>query len=127
MKKSALLAVATLLMLCSCRKESDNVPYIGESHKLAYSTYEEQFVFLWKSISTGYVFWDVETTNWDKVYRRFLPRFQALDRHYADSGYVRTDELSNLYGAVFGQMRDHHMTVVVQMAIEPLAIGHLIP
>ena len=96
------------------RKESDYLPYIGESHKLAYSTYEEQFVFLWKSISAGYVFWDVDTTDWDEVYNHFLPRFQELDRHYSDSGYVSTDELVNMYGAVFGGMIDHHMTVVVQ-------------
>lgn len=114
MKKIVILTVVTLFVLCSCRKESDYVPYIGESHKLAYSTYEEQFVFLWKSISAGYVFWDVDTTDWDKVYNRYLPRFQELDRHYADSGFVSINELANLYGAVFGQMIDHHMMVVVQ-------------
>ena len=113
MKRTLLLAIATL-MLCSCRKESDYVPYIGESHKLAYSTYEEQFIFLWKSISTGYVFWDVDTTDWDDVYDRYLPKFQALDSHYADSGFVSMGELTNLYNAAFGQMIDHHMMVVVQ-------------
>ena len=114
MKKTILLLSLTVLFLAACRKESDYLPYIGESHKLAYSTYEEQFVFLWKSISAGYVFWDVDSTDWDKVYSKYLPRFQELDRHYADSGFVRTNELSNLYGAVFGQMIDHHMMVVVQ-------------
>ena len=114
MKKTTLLTVAFVLLFCACRKESDYVPYIGESHKLAYNTYEEQFVFLWKSISTGYVFWDVDTTDWDKVYDHYLPRFQALDRHYSDSGFVRTSELSDLYGQVFGRMQDHHMTVTIQ-------------
>ena len=83
-----------VLLLCSCRKESDYVPYIGESHKLAYNTYAEQFTFLWKSISTGYVFWDVDTTDWDAVYTRFLPRFQELDRRYADSANVTSQELN---------------------------------
>ncbi|MBR3488666.1 MAG: hypothetical protein IKH33_05055 [Bacteroidales bacterium] len=114
MKKTIILLALTVLLFASCRKESDYLPYIGESHKLAYSTYEEQFVFLWKSISAGYVFWDVDTTDWDEVYNHFLPRFQELDRHYSDSGYVSTDELVNMYGAVFGGMIDHHMTVVVQ-------------
>lgn len=127
MNKTLLLAIAILLMLCSCRKESDYVPYIGESHKLAYSTYEEQFIFLWKNISTGYVFWDVDTTDWDMVYSRFLPRFQALDHHYIDSGFVSTDELANLYGAMFGQMTDHHMMVVVQnLHPLPAETGHLV-
>ena len=127
MKKTTLLSAALVLILCACRKESDYVPYIGESHKLAYDTYEEQFVFLWKSISTGYVFWDVDSTDWDKVYSRYLPRFQALDRHYSDSGFVSTDELSNLYGQVFGQMQDHHMTVVIQnLHPLPADVGRLV-
>ncbi len=127
MKKATLLTATIVLLFCACRKESDYVPYIGESHKLAYSTYEEQFVFLWKSISTGYVFWDVDSTDWDKVYDRYLPRFQALDRHYSDSGFVSTDELSNLYGQVFGQMQDHHMTIVIQnLHPLPAEVGNLI-
>ena len=127
MKKVTLLTATIVLLFCACRKESDYVPYIGESHKLAYDTYEEQFVFLWKSISTGYVFWDVDSTDWDKVYDRYLPRFQALDRHYSDSGFVSTDELSNLYGQVFGQMQDHHMTIVIQnLHPLPAEVGRLI-
>ena len=63
MKKTIILTAVLALLFGSCRKESDYVPYIGESHKLAYNTYEEQFTFLWKSISTGYVFWDVDTTD----------------------------------------------------------------
>lgn len=127
MRKTTLLAAVIALLFCACRKESDYVPYIGESHKLAYSTYEEQFVFLWKSISAGYVFWDVDTTDWDMVYSRYLPRFQALDRHYADSGFVSTDELSNLYGQVFGQMQDHHMMVVIQnLHPLPADVGRLV-
>ncbi len=114
MKKITLLTLAAALLFCSCRKESDYVPYIGESHKLAYNTYEEQFIFLWKSISTGYVFWDVDTVDWDAAYTRFLPRFQALDRQYAKDSSVTTTDLYGIYYDLFGHMKDHHMNVVVQ-------------
>lgn len=114
MKRIILSLSVLVLLLCSCRKESDYVPYIGESHKLAYNTYAEQFTFLWKSISTGYVFWDVDTTDWDAVYTRFLPRFQELDRRYADSANVTSQDLNDLYTQIFGGMTDHHMLVVVQ-------------
>lgn len=114
MKKTIILTAAIVIFFSSCRKESDYVPYIGESHKLAYSTYEEQFTFLWKSISTGYVFWDVDTTDWDAVYNRFLPQFRALDQRYSDSGNVTVNDLSKVYNDIFGRMKDHHMSVIVQ-------------
>ena len=114
MKKTIILTAAIVIFFSSCRKESDYVPYIGESHKLAYSTYEEQFTFLWKSISTGYVFWDVDTTDWDAVYNRFLPQFRALDQRYSDSGNVTVNDLSKVYNEIFGRMKDHHMSVIVQ-------------
>ena len=100
MKKIIILTAVLALLFGSCRKESDYVPYIGESHKLAYNTYEEQFTFLWKSISTGYVFWDVDTTDWDAVYSRYLPQFQALDQRYAKGDSVRNDDLYNLYHGI---------------------------
>lgn len=114
MKKTLLISAAITLLFCSCRKESDYVPYIGESHKLAYNTYEEQFTFIWKSISTGYAFWDVDTTDWDAVYNRFLPRFRALDQRQAKGDSVRFDDLYELYNNIFGNMKDHHMSVVIQ-------------
>ena len=114
MKKTIILTVVLALLFGSCRKESDYVPYIGESHKLAYNTYEEQFIFLWKSISTGYDFWDVDTTDWDAVYSRYLPKFQALDQRYAKGDSIRNDDLYNLYHGIFGKMKDHHMSVYIQ-------------
>ena len=102
------------MLLASCRKEADYVPYIGESGKMAYSNYTEQFQYIWKCISTGYVFWDVDTVDWDAAYERFMPQFKALDSKYWDSGYVRTDELGALYTSLMGSMRDHHMCTVIR-------------
>ena len=105
--------IATLFF-SSCRKEADYIPYPGENSKLAYSTYTEQFQYLWKCMSTAYVFWDVDTVDWDAAYERYLPRFEALDQKYQDSGYVRTAELNELYLGLVGKMRDHHMTFLVK-------------
>lgn len=114
MKKYVLFAVAVTLLMTSCRKEADYIPYVGENSKLAYSNYTEQFQYLWKCMSTAYVFWDVDTVDWDAAYDRYLPRFQALDRKYQDSGYVRTAELEALYTGLVGKMRDHHMSFRVK-------------
>ena len=59
MKKIITIAAIIVLVGSSCRKEADYMPYIGENGQLAYNTYTEQFDYLWKVLSTGYVFWDV--------------------------------------------------------------------
>ena len=114
MKRYIATALAATLFFASCRKEADYIPYPGENSKLAYDSYTGQFQYLWKVMSSGYVFWDVDTVDWDAAYDRYLPRFEALDSKYADSGYVRTAELEELYLGLVGNMRDHHMTFLVK-------------
>ena len=114
MKKIITIAAILLLIGSSCRKQADYMPYIGENGQLAYSTYTEQFEYLWKVLSTGYVFWDVDTTDWDAAYSRYYPKFQELDKKYEEVGYVSTDELRVLYTGLVGGMTDHHMSFVVR-------------
>ena len=114
MKKIITIAAILVLIGTSCRKEADYMPYIGENGKLAYSTYTEQFDYLWRVLSTGYVFWDVDTTDWDAMYTRYLPAFQELDKKYEQQGYVPTDELQTLYTGLVGGLVDHHLTFRVR-------------
>lgn len=114
MKKIVIILTTIVLMFGSCRKQADYMPYIGENGKLAYSTYTEQFDYLWKVLSTGYVFWDVDTTDWDAMYDRYFPAFQELDKKYEQVGYVQTEELKQLYTKVVGGMIDHHMAFRVR-------------
>ena len=90
------------------------MPYIGENGKLAYSTYTEQFDYLWTVLNTGYVCWDVDTTDWDAMYTRYLPAFQELDKKYEQVGYVKTEELQTLYTKIVGGLCDHHLTFRVR-------------
>ncbi|MCR4873670.1 MAG: hypothetical protein K5885_09035 [Bacteroidales bacterium] len=114
MKKIITIAAILVLIGTSCRKQADYNPYIGENGQLAYSTYTEQFDYLWKVLSTGYVFWDVDTTDWDAAYTRYYPKFQELDEKYKQQGYVPTAELQSLYTGLVGGMCDHHMTFRVR-------------
>ena len=113
MKKIITIA-AIVLVFSSCRKEADYSPYIGENGKLAYSTYAEQFDYLWKALSTGYVFWDVDTTDWDAMYDRYYPVFHELDKKHEQVGYVKTEELNQLYTKIVGGLVDHHLTFRVK-------------
>ena len=113
MKKIITIAITIAVIFTSCRKQADYMPYIGENGQLAYSTYAEQFDYLWKVLSTGYVFWDVDTTDWDAAYSRYYPKFQELDKKYEKVGYVPTDELRELYTGLVGGLRDHHLLFAV--------------
>lgn len=114
MKKIITIAAILVLVGSSCRKEADYMPYIGDNGKLAYSTYTEQFDYLWRVLSTGYVFWDVDTTDWDAMYERYLPAFQELDKKYERQGFVPTEELQTLYTGLVSGLVDHHLTFRVR-------------
>ena len=115
MRKISLLILAALaLTFSSCRKTPDYVPYIGETTNLAYSTYAEQFDVLWNNINTGYVFWDVDETDWDEVYEKFMPQFEALDLRVESGNAVSTQELKALYEEAMGGLIDHHMSIQVK-------------
>ena len=110
MKKICILA--TILFLCvTCRKEADFYPYYGETHKLAYDSYAGQFETVWKNISTGYVFWSLDTTDWDAVLDRYMPEFMDLDSRYANGETIKTKELEALYTSAMGGLIDHHMNI----------------
>lgn len=114
MKKYILVLTLIALVFNGCRKEADYHPYIGENGALAYDSYAGQFEYLWKCISTGYVFWDVDNTDWDAVYNQYMPQFKALDEKHAAGQDVTIAELDALYQGALGGMTDHHMTIVLR-------------
>ena len=114
MKRNIILLALIALIFSGCRKEADYHPYIGETDQLAYDNYATQFEHLWKCISTGYVFWDVDKTDWDAVYNEYMPKFIALDTKHEAGQDVTLNDLDTLYRGVFGGMIDHHMKVYVK-------------
>ena len=60
----------------SCRKEIPNVEtpesYIGGS-------FTEVFDAFWNGMNNNYVFWSIDTTNWDYMYKTYRPLFEKLD------------------------------------------------
>lgn len=114
MKRNIIILAIIALIFSGCRKEADYHPYIGETDQLAYDSYSSQFEYLWKCMSTGYVFWDVDDTDWDAVYDEYMPKFQALDAKHEAGQEVTLAELDTLYQGIFGGMRDHHMSVVIK-------------
>lgn len=119
MKRNIILFALIALVFSGCRKEADYHPYIGENDHLAYDSYSSQFEYLWKCLSTGYVFWDVDDTDWDAVYEEYMPKFNALDAQHQAGQDVSTSELSELYTGAMGGMKDHHMFIQVKNLFPP--------
>jgi C-terminal processing protease CtpA/Prc len=74
----ALLLISFLVI--GCRKDVEKerlTSYYGKS-------YTEIFEAFWNGINTNYVFWDIETVNWDNMYKTYKPRFEYLDQHKED-------------------------------------------
>lgn len=114
MKRNIILLALIALIFSGCRKDADYHPYIGEYDKLAYDSYSTQFDYIWKCMSTGYVLWDVDETDWDAVYDEYMPKFQALDAKHEAGQDVTVEELKALYKGVVGGMKDHHMDFSVK-------------
>ena len=84
-KKGFLLpAVCIALLLGSCRKDLTNVEtpenYVGGSMS-------DVFEAFWNGMNNNYVFWSIDTTNWDNMYKIYKPIFAGLNIN--DSGDVR--------------------------------------
>jgi carboxyl-terminal processing protease len=69
-------AIFILFYLSSCRKDLKNVEtpenYIGNS-------FSDVFEAFWNGMNNNYVFWSIDTTNWDNMYKIYKPIFAGLD------------------------------------------------
>ncbi|MFT4156051.1 S41 family peptidase [Parafilimonas sp.] len=65
-----------LLLITSCRKDLTNVEnesnYVGDSFSDVFEAY-------WNGMNNNYVFWSIDTTDWDRVYTTYKPLFASLD------------------------------------------------
>jgi carboxyl-terminal processing protease len=57
--------------LFSCQK--DKLIFI-ENPK----SFDELFETFWHKMNTNYLYWDIDTTNWDEMYNRYKPIFKEL-------------------------------------------------
>src|ERR1700755_2548287 len=74
------IAILGLATFSSCRKSIKSTPtpdqYPGDN-------YPDLFQAFWNGMNTNYVFWGIDTTNWDQMYTKYKPMFDKLT--YFDS------------------------------------------
>jgi len=64
--------VLSVLFFSSCQKSELEIP-------ISPANSAELFEAFWNKMNTNYVYWDIDTTNWDRIYSYYKPVFAKLD------------------------------------------------
>lgn len=83
MKRSLFLSL--IFLAAACKKDISNP--VGD---LPPSTFSQAFEQFWDQLNVNYVYWDIDTTNWDAVQRRYRSVFDSL----------RLDDTADLHRSV---------------------------
>lgn len=117
MKNKIMILGALLLTLMgtSCHEDADPmVAYAFNdnlSWKEATDSYAGKFRLFWKAMNQNYTLWDYEKEcgiDWDEVYDKYLPKFEALDEPGTE---VSDSVLKELLTEVVSPLHDGHMSV----------------
>lgn len=110
-------AMLLLLMVTSCREESDAVQNYVFNDGLAFNeakeSYAGKFKVLWKALDQNYAIWDYERSqgvDWDAVYDEYLPKYEALD----ELDDVTDDDLKKLLEETVAPLHDGHFVAQMQ-------------
>src|SRR6202034_3630800 len=68
-------AAGVSLLLAGCRKTISSSP---EAADYPGDNYPDIFQSFWNGMNTNYVFWGIDTTNWDNMYTVYKPLFDQL-------------------------------------------------
>ncbi|MDB5089456.1 MAG: hypothetical protein JWR09_3450 [Mucilaginibacter sp.] len=63
-----------VIIFSSCKKNIQS-----PSKTIFPKTFSEIFNVFWNNMNTNYVYWDIDTTNWNNVYNVYKPAFAKLD------------------------------------------------
>jgi carboxyl-terminal processing protease len=69
------VVLGSLFLLGSCRKTISSAP---EATAYPGDNYPDIFQSFWNGMNTNYVFWGIDTTNWDNMYTVYKPLFDKL-------------------------------------------------
>ena len=106
-----------LVLVTSCREESDALQNYAFNDGLAFEKAQKSFAgkfkVLWKALDQNYGIWDYERSqgvDWDAVYDEFLPKYEALDKR----DDVTDDELQKLLEATLAPLHDGHFAAQME-------------
>ena len=95
-----------LFMLCfsSCKKD---ITTVNQSGSTLTGNFNQVFNDFWNNMNNNYVFWSIDTTNWDNMYKIYNPLFSKLNLN--DS----TDETTakGYFKKIVDGLADSHYTL----------------
>ncbi len=68
-------ALCSILVFAGCRKTIASSP---EATSYPGDNYPDVFQSFWTGMNNNYVFWGIDTTNWDNMYKVYKPLFDQL-------------------------------------------------
>jgi len=81
MKKQILWLAIVLLAIVACKKD---IPGVFRPDQYAPTDFNQIFEAFWTGMNNNYVFWSIDTVNWDKMYAKYKPQFAALNHGTKD-------------------------------------------
>jgi len=69
------LGIILIITVSACRKE---IPQGHSPEGNPALSFSEVFDSFWTGMNNNYVFWDIDPTDWDQVYRTYKPKFANL-------------------------------------------------
>lgn len=111
MKNKIICLLLLLLSLTSCREE---MPGIQNPSTEVILNWDRLFESYWNGLNYNYVFWDIDPTDWNKVYDTYKPKFEQI----ASKGFE--DEATNEQAfkwikELSSSLIDHHLAVIINL------------
>lgn len=110
MKKLITLLLLIAVLFTSCSGDfNPKLPYEYSDD----GTWEGIFSGFWHGMNENYVFWDVDKTDWDNVYKTYLPHFRELGKH--DNDDDKNEKASRYFYDIVTGLSDGHLSVTLNL------------
>ena len=90
------------LSLFACREDDPAV--FNPEDELGFKSWSAVFESYWNGMNYSYAFWDIDSTDWDQVYREYKPRFEGLEFKNAEDSL----KVKELFEEIVGNLIDQH-------------------
>ncbi|HWB25886.1 MAG TPA: S41 family peptidase [Chitinophagaceae bacterium] len=97
-------AVTVLIIVSSCHKEISTTNQTGST---ATGNFSQVFEDFWTNMNNNYVFWSIDTTNWDNMHTLYAPKFASLNL-YDSADNIKAQ---GYFKAMVDGLSDSHYTL----------------
>ncbi|MDR0619305.1 MAG: hypothetical protein LBG17_05350 [Bacteroidales bacterium] len=111
MRKTIYISIIIIFMAAGCRKD---IPQLNRPEDYYISgSFTGTFEMFWSGMNHNYVFWEIDTTDWDRVYDEYYAKFRALDT-IAEDIADKKEKAKRYYCEMTAGLADGHYTIVFQ-------------